>query len=160
MRVVWAKLISFDLHPIEDIMDIITLSTNKYGVFGKHNGNPRIWHFHLLEMAWHQTKMHCDFKVPLTRSGHGRKKNAICNLCNKIYAKESTAMYKFIALHKISHNFQCIHHHMMSILKFCVHLVSHYWHCAKLWLVVRYRSVTGGSLHKVQYYAKVSMTYG
>ena len=26
----------------------------KYGIFWKHNGNSRIWHFDLLEKAWHQ----------------------------------------------------------------------------------------------------------
>ena len=26
----------------------------KYGMFGKYNGNTRIWHFDLQEMAWHQ----------------------------------------------------------------------------------------------------------
>ena len=28
----------------------------KYRIFGKRNGNTRIWHFHLLDMAWHQPK--------------------------------------------------------------------------------------------------------
>ena len=30
----------------------------RYGIFGKHNGNTRIWHFDLLEVAWHQPQTH------------------------------------------------------------------------------------------------------
>ena len=33
----------------------MTYTTGKgYGIFWQHKGNTRIWHFNLLEMAWHQ----------------------------------------------------------------------------------------------------------
>ena len=32
-------------------------SGQKFGIFGKHNGNSRIWHLKLLQMAWHQPQI-------------------------------------------------------------------------------------------------------
>ena len=32
------------------------LPEKKYGIFEKHNGDTRIWHFDLLKMAWHQSQ--------------------------------------------------------------------------------------------------------
>ena len=29
----------------------------KFGIFEKQNGNSRIWHFNLLQMAWHQPQI-------------------------------------------------------------------------------------------------------
>ena len=48
-------------------MDVITyyvsekgllpyIQTANYGISEKHNGNTRIWHFNLLEIAWHQSQ--------------------------------------------------------------------------------------------------------
>ena len=38
----------------------------KHGISGEHNGNTRIWHFGLLEMAWHQTKTRLVTEIQCT----------------------------------------------------------------------------------------------
>ena len=47
----------FGLNMFKGNDPIIYTAGQKFGIFGKHNGNSRIWHLDLLQMAWHQPQI-------------------------------------------------------------------------------------------------------
>ena len=76
----------------------------KYGLFGKHNGNSRIWHFGLLEMAWNQPQMSILTLMQLPRVVFGTK--SIISVSEIKATKYNLPEY--IVIHiwsQISHNF-------------------------------------------------------
>ena len=83
----------------------------KYGLFGKHNGNTRIWQFDLQEMAWHQPQ---TGNVGLMQQ-HSRvvlwTKDAIhTHMCVYIYIYMHTQINQYNSIWFIFDNL--LHHYM------------------------------------------------
>ena len=55
----YIPVFNMDVIPtIRFVTEMGTYTTGqKFGIFGKYNRNSRIWHFDLLQMAWHQPQM-------------------------------------------------------------------------------------------------------
>ena len=113
-------------------------STGKsYGIFGKHNGNSRVWHFDLLEMAWHQpqTSIITFMQLPPVVL---RVKNAIRNVLIQDTQKTVQECIFFDTSPKISDNLQSIHH--VNLCKFCLHSPIPFLHHVKVstgpWIII------------------------
>ena len=67
--------VTWKMFPFDDVI----MTTGKmYAIFGKHNGSTRIWHFDLLEMAWHQPVKYYNFNATLTCSVMDEKSTLQC----------------------------------------------------------------------------------
>ena len=77
----------------------------KFGIFGKHNGNSHIWYLKLLQVAWHQPQDEFDdINVTPICSVIGDKRNLQCP--DKDIHRKLQKCIIFNISHKISHSFQ------------------------------------------------------
>ena len=114
---------------VVNILSVLIHYRQKYGIFGKHYANIRIWLFAGSGLA-PTTNKYCDFTTTITWNVMDEK----CNLqCRKI--KIHNTIYRnvsfFNILPKISNSFQGIHHYNVSPWNLFGYSLIHYWHHAE-----------------------------
>ena len=97
----------------------------KYWIFGQHSGNTRIWHFDLLDMAWHQPQTSIVTLIQLSCTVSWTK-NAIYSVRNYIYA----IFYWKVSFLLLRLKFSITSRVSIITLWICAtfHLIIRYWH--------------------------------
>ena len=91
----------------------------KCKIFGKLNGSTRIWHFDLLEMAWHQLQTSIVTLIKLLRTK--------CVISNVQYFKIRNRIYRIVSILILLLKFSNISRVFITALWICGNFVCVQW---------------------------------